>query len=398
MSPRRRSTERGVALLVVLLTLALITSVISEFQYSSSVDLKLAYNARDELQAEYNALTALRLRAMLLKESRSLERALQEVAGLLGGESGAGDIPIGQMLELIPIDCGLLSGVIREAEPDLVESLDVENSEESLELGEFGEIPSLFEGDCESTSVSEHSKIALNVLASASGGENTVNMLIRLLSDPRFEDHFEIEDRNGSRAETPQELVGAIADWVDRDRNERINEVSDEDRHYQLLRDPYQAKNAPFDSLAELQLVHGVDDELYDMLRDQVTIYTGSEQIDLTTASETQLLFGLLGAMRPEVTIEQANQGIVQLYYSLAEMRAAMVGMSSINLQVLTSLIEGAGLGALIDTSKLSEIFTDRPQTTWYTISATGRAGNVQRSMTAVFQSQEGKFYYYRVE
>ena len=398
MSPRRKGAERGVALLVVLLTLALITSVISEFQYSSSVDLKLAYNARDELQAEYNALTALRLRAMLLKESRSLERALQEGAGLLGVECGAGDIPIGQMLELIPIDCGLLSGVIREAEPDLVESLDVEDIEEALELGEPGEVPSLFEGDCESTSVSEHSKIALNVLASASGGENTVNMLTRLLSDPRFEDHFELEDRNGSRAETPQELVGAIADWVDRDRNERLNEVSDEDRHYQLLRDPYQAKNAPFDSLAELQLVHGVDDELYGMLRDQVTIYTGSEQIDLTTASETQLLFGLLGAMRPEVTIEQANQGIVQLYYSLAEMRAAMVGMSSINLQVLTSLIEGAGLGALIDTSKLSEIFTDQPQTTWYTINATGRAGNVQRSMTAVFQSQEGKFYYYRVE
>ncbi|MEO1172620.1 MAG: hypothetical protein AAFX94_11320, partial [Myxococcota bacterium] len=85
-------------------------------------------------------------------------------------------------------------------------------------------------------------------------------------------------------------------------------------------------------------------------------------------------------------------------YFQLAEMRSAMMGMSTMNIAVLSSMVETAGLGAFIDTSRFKDIFTDQPQTTWYTINASGRAGNVQRSVTAVFQAQEGKFYYYRVE
>lgn len=406
---RQRQSESGVALMVVLLTLALIASVVSEFQYSSSVDAKLAYNARDELQAEYNALTALRLRALLLRESRSLERAMNEVLGALGnlgtggdgGEgsdpaTGGGAIPIGQILELIPVECGLLSGVIRESDPDLPELLDEDEDEGSSAT--VADSPDVFIGDCESTSTSEHSKISLNVLGNLSGGDVVFGLLTRLLSDPRFERHFVEDDRNGIHANSPSELVGAIADWVDRDRNQRLNEVSDEDSEYNLLRDAYKPKNAPFDSLAELQLVHGVDDELYDFLESNVTIYTGSQQIDLTTATEAQLLFGLLGSLRPEVTLEQANQGIIQLYYALAEARGATLGVGSINVQLLTALISAAGLEDVIDQELLASIFTDRPQTTWYTINATGRAGNVERQITAVFQAQEAKFYYYRVE
>lgn len=394
---RRHKRERGLALMVVLLTLAVVTSVVVEFQYSSSVDLQLAYNARDELQAEYNALTALRMRAMLLKESRQLQGRLNEVMNSLGagGGPGGGQLPIGQLLDLVPVDCGLLSSVIRESDEGLAESFD---DEDAAKAEKDAEPASIFVGECEATSVSEHAKISLNVLSSANGGQNVFGLLVRLLQDPRFERHFDEDDRNGTHAETPEELVGAIADWVDTDRNERINEVSDEDSNYARLRDFYKAKNAPMDSLAELQMVHGVDDELYDLLRDQLTIYTGSEQIDLNTASETQLLFGLLGAMRPEVTMEQANLGITQLYFQLAEMRSAMMGMSTMNVSVLTSMVETAGLGGLIDTSRFADIFSDQPQTTWYTINASGRAGNVQRSVTAVFQAQEGKFYYYRVE
>ncbi|MEO1480513.1 MAG: hypothetical protein AAFU77_00290 [Myxococcota bacterium] len=394
---RRSKHERGLALMVVLLTLALVTSVVVEFQYSSSVDLQLAYNARDELQAEYNALTALRMRAMLLKESRTLQRALNDIAGSLGGGDAAqtgSQLPIGQLLDLVPVDCGLLSSVIRESDEGLAESFDDEDAPKN----EDEEPGSIFIGECEATSTSEHSKISLSRLSSPQGGQNVFGLLVRLLQDPRFERHFSEDDRNGIHAETPEELVGAIADWVDQDQNERINDVSDEDSNYARLRDFYKAKNAPMDSLAELQLVHGVDDELYDLLRDQLTIYTGSEQIDLNTASETQLLFGLLGAMRPEVTMEQANLGITQLYFQLAEMRSAMMGMSTMNIAVLSSMVETAGLGAFIDTSRFKDIFTDQPQTTWYTINASGRAGNVQRSVTAVFQAQEGKFYYYRVE
>ncbi len=388
---KKRVRERGLALLVVLLTLALVTSVVAEFQYSSSVDLQLAYNARDELQAEYNALTALRMRAMLLKESRTLQSTLAPALESLG----VGQIPITQMLDAVPVDCGLLSGIVREADENLADSFADEEANEA----EGGETASVFIGECEASSVSEHSKIPLNVLANTpAGGENTINMLTRLLLDPRFENHFIEDDRNGTHAENPQELVAAIADWVDRDRNQRFNEVSDEDRFYTRLPDAYEAKNAPFVSIAELQMVHGIDDELYDILRDQVTIYASTEQIDLNSASPSQIALALAGALRDGVTLEQANPGFVQLFYTLAEMRAGTMGMGTLNVQTLTALVESSGLGAFIDGNRLKDMFTDKPQTTWFTINATGRVGNVQRTITAVFQAYEGKFYYYRVE
>lgn len=388
---KKRAGERGLALLVVLLTLALVASVVAEFQYSSSVDLQLAYNARDELQAEYNALTALRMRAMLLKESRTLQSQLGPALEAMG----VGQIPITQMLDAVPVDCGLLSGIVRESDENLADSF----ADENVGEGEGEEPPSVFIGECEASSVSEHAKIPLNVLGSyPTRGEQTINMLGRMLSDPRFENHFIEDDRNGSHAENPQELVGAIADWVDRGNNQLLNEVSDEDRFYARLPDAYEAKNAPFVSVAELQMVHGVDDELYDILRDQVTIYTSNETIDLNSASPTQIALALAGALRDGVTLEQANPGFVQLFYSLAEMRAGTMGMGMLNVQTLSAMVESSGLGAFVDTTKFKDIFTDKPETTWFTITATGQVGNVQRTITAVFQANVGQFYYYRVE
>ena len=53
---RKEPGERGVALLMVLVLVTLVAAVVTEFQYSSRVDLQLAYNARDELQAEYKCI------------------------------------------------------------------------------------------------------------------------------------------------------------------------------------------------------------------------------------------------------------------------------------------------------------------------------------------------------
>ena len=61
--------QRGIALIMVLSLVALVATVISDFQYNSRVSYQLAINARDELQAEYNALSAMRMRALLLKQS-----------------------------------------------------------------------------------------------------------------------------------------------------------------------------------------------------------------------------------------------------------------------------------------------------------------------------------------
>ena len=127
-SRRKPPRERGVALLMVLVLVTLVAAVVTEFQYSSRVDLQLAYNARDELQAEYNALSALRLRALILRHSRKLNQVANMLMGNTGagGAAGGGQLPMGQILEMLPVECGLMGALFKPVERDLEESVAAE--------------------------------------------------------------------------------------------------------------------------------------------------------------------------------------------------------------------------------------------------------------------------------
>ena len=243
----RSRSQSGVALLMVLVLVTLLGAVVTEFTFNSRVDLQLAVNARDELQAEYNALSALRLRAVILRQSQKIKLIVTQ---LMGGDSGS--FPLGQILEMIPVECGLMSAIIQTSE-----------SGDSGGDGEGGG-GDFFQGDCIATSQSEHSKISLNVLDSNSKQDamQIAEYLYALLLDPKLERHFQEDDKNGTHAESPEQLVGAVADWIDRDENEFGTQVGDEGRHYAYLKDSYEAKNAPLDSVAEIQLIHGIDDEI----------------------------------------------------------------------------------------------------------------------------------------
>ncbi len=381
---RMNQRERGVALLVVLATVALVTTAVFDFQFNARVDLQLAVNARDEVQAEYNALSALRMRSLLLKNARLVSQATSQL-----GIDQSLLPPVGQMLEMVPVECGLLSTVVRTAGGGDTEK---EEGEEDF-----------FPGSCSATSKSEHSKISLvslrNVVSSQlqnqSVGRTAAVTLLGFLRDPKMQRHFEKDDAAGSHAESPEELLGAIVDWIDTDRNQAINSVGDEDRFYAYLKDSYRAKNAPMDSVAELQLVHGVSDELYNVLKDRITVYNNAAQIELSTADDWTIFLGLCSlAVESGLGCQTLVDG--PFWGELKKLRELSGGITPMNLATLTTLVGAIGLP--LDTTKLGTIFSDKSSTTWYTIEATGRVGNAQRRLRAVFQSQEAQYYYFRIE
>lgn len=387
---RLKKHERGVALLMVLSMLALVGTVVADFQYTSRVDLQLAMNARDELQAEYNALSALKLRGLVLKQSRKIQTVVGQLMGALGMGAG-GQLPIGQILESIPVECGLMSTITKQK--------GVGSDDEDGNTGDF------FPGECISTSASEHSKIAVSMLRNNvnNRAQQVQQLLLGLLSDRKLLPNFEEDDRNGTHAESPAELIAALADWVDSDRSDSLSAASDEDRRYEYLKDPYKAKNAPFDSLAEVQLVHGIDDDLYAILQDHITIYSDGTAIELSTAPIERILFwGLpacmvLGSGGLELLV--AHPGFAILAKRLTEAKQlGAAGGSLLSVGLLQALVAEAGLTSLIDTSRISQVFSDKTGTTWYTVSAQGQVGNVTRRISAVFQASEGQFYYVRIE
>ena len=103
---------------------------------------------------------------------------------------------------------------------------------------------------------------------------------------------------SGLEGETRDIVVDSILDWRDPDDFIRINGAENE--YYQSLKEPYDCKNGPFDSVEELLLVRGVTPELYYgkkkkegdedkeervALKDIFSIYATGEQIDINSAS-----------------------------------------------------------------------------------------------------------------
>ncbi|MGR9115824.1 MAG: general secretion pathway protein GspK [Gammaproteobacteria bacterium] len=92
--------------------------------------------------------------------------------------------------------------------------------------------------------------------------------------------HAEIDEQK------QQQIVNAILDWRDQDDLVRIDGAEKDE--YLAAGLKYAPANRPFQSMAELQMVLGMDDSLFNWLEPFVTIYT-KQKIDLQKAS-TELL------------------------------------------------------------------------------------------------------------
>lgn len=120
----------------------------------------------------------------------------------------------------------------------------------------------------------EERKINVNALTS----EN-VMILSALLTDL------------GSDEETAQTIAFSVLDWKDEDGAISKEGYGAEDAHYMGLDKPYHCKNRPLDSKEELLLVQGMTPEIFDRVKDFVTIFPqrGNLKINLDTVSERAL-------------------------------------------------------------------------------------------------------------
>lgn len=286
--------------MMVLGSLLILSTIAVEFAYNSHISYEIASSERDRLQAYYLARSALNLIRLELKVERQLRAQL---AGLLKNLSGSG-VTSDPLCKQLPFSTGLLKGLASGAifggggetggeeggaeEKGKVpeEAKMVEGAEEFLDFG----------GDFEVVCDTEERKINLNVFrtsplpaAGTAGGplslyDDQKNMLFALLSQKEFDPIF----GGGGKPDEIRKVVNAIADWADRD--DRINESpgvsgGSEDSDYTGTGTTYKVKNGKYATPAELLLVAGVGDDLYQKLSPQVTVY-GDNKINLCQASD----------------------------------------------------------------------------------------------------------------
>ncbi len=273
------------AVLLISAVLALLAPFIATFNYQARVDWQSAVNVRDEVAARNLERGALRLSLLLFELQRRVfnQKQFRDMVGsmditqvapylmsVFGSKDGA------EMLgDFVGVDGSLFSELAAEA------------------------------GTFEVQLSAESGKLNVNCLADqgTSGdapARRVVEVLEAIMAPTLYNPLFEEEKSDGQRY-TRRDVIVAMADYIDGD-NKRFDLIKlapgsrSENYRYQELWDPYEPRNARLDSLEELQLVEGIDDDWMAAFGDFLTVY-GDCRINLNFASAEQIAFVLRHAV-----------------------------------------------------------------------------------------------------
>ncbi len=100
------------------------------------------------------------------------------------------------------------------------------------------------------------------------------------------------------------DLASAVVDW--RDEDDLPNPSGDEDDYYEGLDAPYECKDAEFSSPEELMLVKDVTREIYEGVKDLVTVYGEGKAVNINTTPK-EVLAVLIGSEFEELPAKIAN-------------------------------------------------------------------------------------------
>ena len=270
-SPRK--DREGIALVIVMISIFVLTMLAGGFAYSMKVEMRLARNANSEAQLEWMGRSAVEKARWILSEQ--LKIAQEPYDGLdqvwAGGSGGIGTS--NSALANVQLNLQTRDGSAKFTIIDLERKLNINVANEAI------------------------LQQALT-LAGVDAGESTP-------------------------------IVNSILDWIDPDDKSRIQGAETDDYQNYWPDHPYAAKNGPMDDLSELLLVKGMTPELfwgigstnYQMLgfnpasrRNAAPIYTVGLTNLFTTLSSGRLNINTASAevlqVIPGLTPEMA-QGIV---------------------------------------------------------------------------------------
>jgi general secretion pathway protein K len=206
--PASRPSQQGIALVIVMISILVLTVLAGGFAYSMKVETKLARNANSEAELEWLGRSGVEYARWVLANSMldpsqpydSLDQPWATGSGWIGPTNS----PIAEVQNPFTLGRGTVSWKI----VDLERKFNINSPEPILQQV----LPKAFE------------------LMGVAPGESTP-------------------------------LVNAILDWIDPDDQTHIQGAESE--YYQSLTPPYAAKNGPIDDISELLLIRGMMPEIY---------------------------------------------------------------------------------------------------------------------------------------
>ncbi|MGZ8185590.1 MAG: general secretion pathway protein GspK, partial [Methylobacter sp.] len=132
------------------------------------------------------------------------------------------------------------------------------------------------------------SKVRLRLLSES--GKIDINIVDQAVLQSLM-NHAPVDDE-----EQKNKIMNAILDW--RDEDDLVHIDGAEKKEYREAGLTYQPGNKPFQSIEELQMVLGIDENVFLWIEDLVTIYSG-QPVDMQQASKKVLQ--VLPGLEPEV-------------------------------------------------------------------------------------------------
>ena len=317
------SKKRGAALLIAIVSIAIVTALTVDLAYQTRVTLQASANARDELRAEWQARSGIAFSRLVLHFQQQLDGTAGQAAaraggaGRVGGGAQAGGAAPGapgagandplaalgaglggglpfsiRLWEMVPVD-STVAGMLLGAAPASA----AEEDSPARDPGADGSFQAKIEDEDGKINVRQLN--ALGALPAAQAAR-----LTELVKDPRYDFLFDEEDANGIRVNR-RDLLGYLRDWTDEDDVTSVYTgnllapfepgFADENGIYQRLEERYLTKNAWFDSLGELHLVAGVSDAFMTAFGDSLTVYPDvNAPININAADRVGLLVNAL--------------------------------------------------------------------------------------------------------
>ena len=391
--------RRGVALVMVLLLTTILGAMAADLQNATSVNLKLAANARDRLQAHFHARSAVQLELFFLRYSALLSKS-----------------PIGNFLPFSLADMSSFF-VSSDTVKGLMKREGPSPDDDAHELDDFGEKKPFgtFAGSFWIEEVvDENRKINIG-REPVPGCNNPVHILLAgMIDQPRYDKLFERIGESRDPVKSRLEIISNITDFVDVNRNidpvcaftGQSGGTADENGRYENLpyNARYNAKNGKMHSLAELRLVPGINDAFMRLFADNLTVWTDRAALNVKEASD-QILIAVIRALMGRPTLPGDDERIKKFLEERALLRITPPPLNKLSKPAFEQLLAVAGIpinpsrkALLMDGNNAILKFDD--PTAVYRITAVGRVGDTTSTMTVVWRDShrggQGDVFYWR--
>lgn len=326
-----KKNESGIALLLVISSIVLLTMLAVEFAYNAQVEYHLAFRQKEKLQAYFLANSAYQMTLLELKIGNQVQSQVASAT-----QQANIELPVdlsAPLCEQFPIKTALFRMVLGEETGDegretKDEETKGEEEKEAAPQGMFSGFPLSgleeflqFEGDFDAECKDESSKIDLNFFYSQDparpvpeGQDNAYDsykkFIVNFLSQPQFQELFREKE-----IRIP-EVVRNIADWID--PNDGINEIGRGEGGSE--EGIGRVKNGKLSTQGDIFRVEGIEDSWWAPVSDYFTIYgmadeRGNPQINVCRAPDEvvqALILRYLESRKDLPPLPPENAAIIQ--------------------------------------------------------------------------------------